>query len=55
MTQAIKCSHCGQQGWDSYLIGGKLHIECAKCECEIIGDFVMGEDGWIKQIQKVGA
>ena len=47
-----KCVGCNSEGWDSYTIAGELYLECATCECKIEGNFVIGSDGWIKQIQK---
>jgi hypothetical protein len=47
-----KCTGCDAQGWDSYTIAGDLYIECSSCGCKIEGNFITGEDGWIKQITK---
>ena len=57
MASTIQCKYvgCDSQGWDSYKIDGKIQIECTTCGREIEGNFVIGNDGWIKQLAKAGA
>ena len=57
MTTSItcKCVGCDSQGWDSYVVDGKIRIECTTCECNIEGNFVIGADGWIEQAIEVEA
>ena len=44
MTQEIKCGKCKDStGWDSYIIGGEVYIECCDCEQKIEGNFVINK------------
>jgi hypothetical protein len=56
MTKEIKCEYtnCDSDGWDSYMVNGKLELECVTCGGDIKGNFEIGADGWVHRVAKAG-